>query len=1561
MVDAQSGSKASSSAAKGKEGTSEMRTTLSADFFSTVYIFNTNFTTWEPVLESLNFKVRGWTEENIWHIAFPKKTEATISQFALSTFSVLAAQFTSSSSELASQRSSEINRSLDAATTPLTSTTASHTKRLTQHGNASSEFIARDGAVALEVRVVNYLNEEVSIEEAKKANKLHAVQSRNASEFQVEGTDCVILHQDRRLKISLDQHAYFTMADIVVEVTMDVYTDTVLKSEQKRTIVRILPVHKSGSIIRIVSRVPCAMYSQQLGLLKPNDEMYVHSGLPLINPFIMEPRDIEGGPYAPTETVGTTVPSLRNVLNGASPLLVSKSLQTISKGGLSLSFRIHAESDGTICGAPRFTISIDGGRSITNNVLIPLTVDLLSGSLKIHTVTLPPLITRQIIFNSDSALHFKFTCIQEVKNSANDDAQAIALRAASKGEVIADEAEGRYSSSAVVLKRGDHRISLMNLMQNIMLLQCTVNYACNEITLSTPFAITNHTPLPLRLVEKSKPNQRMSNWEFLPAGMSTSIPVVPSEEQETPALMAKVQALGHYETRDFVPLQAVETVGQIELLTVSDKTSIQLSYYTIITASGCMLITIVPRWVIVNRTPWTLNANQYSSVDLQPIGMPPQSAHHCYRMQRPASSHPHQLCIVDPSQQMERTEYNGLSEAMPFSIEELGDFHVTLPGSHHKGSPDRQLKISVFPDGPRMFVIIESVASSAYLLLNRTNVPVAFSKPTCPSITKQTIDAETTKVLSAKDVIKDQTRDQKGRVLVFAAPSEVRSFGLNGNSANKVLQCVVISIGATIDGDGNKIRDNTCSFLIPLQNPDGSVPSPDAPIHLMDTIACRISQGSMGRTIVEIVAIDSSPATTSTSTQRILLPPRPTSLDVGLNISYFSISLVDQPHEVLFGVFADVRARVQRTTEFETYSFSILNFQFDNQSERKPPYEGCFFAIRPNNEQAAVQGFLQRRVLPGRTVACFTSVRLDLMPIALRMSDVLLYRLREFAGGITSGPNAEEAAMAAIDAAHAYRNRDNLYSSAPIAVGRDAMMVTIERMIINPIHVRLWFSRQRSDAKQDIIRSSQNVFLSYLVMSCEDVTIRIPGLTVQSQTGQARGMVAKFKNFYLDGLRSQLFAVLFQYVSAIPLIGAPVKLVSDIGLGTFRVFQDRIDDLTTSPEAFALGVARGTVLVVGNVIGGSLNLVGMVADSGAKLVNLASGDSGKKMNTATGFFHGLTGIVTKPMHGAAEGGAAGFFKGLGQGVVGVATNPIAGLLGDLSKATTLVGSVFTDKYIPEVKRLRPIRLFLPGGAIAPIDCVVEVFQFQRKYAGDHFWTNNLLPTDGSNWKPRKREEVEKEFKQRPDAWIIDRRKGTTFDGWTYDVAIGGGFQLNPEEVVHLRRRRWVIVLSEVKLSPVLPPLQSVEISCPVDNDDSAFASPSASIASPSAGNMSNSSMALKANVMGTRYVSTKGDEAETVKVIDIFENQRYYPVVGWRSKMLPTDRGVWSDRQGHKMESTDSFHIPDGWVWEDTWHLVGGGKEGWEYALDFPHTFNVKSAVTDCVRRRLWRRTMKQK
>lgn len=54
---------------------------------------------------------------------------------------------------------------------------------------------------------------------------------------------------------------------------------------------------------------------------------------------------------------------------------------------------------------------------------------------------------------------------------------------------------------------------------------------------------------------------------------------------------------------------------------------------------------------------------------------------------------------------------------------------------------------------------------------------------------------------------------------------------------------------------------------------------------------------------------------------------------------------------------------------------------------------------------------------------------------------------------------------------------------------------------------------------------------------------------------------------------------------------------------------------------------------------------------------------------AKGFFRGVTGILTKPLEGAKATGVEGFVSGVGKGLIGVAAQPVSGVLDLFAKTT----------------------------------------------------------------------------------------------------------------------------------------------------------------------------------------------------------------------------------------------------------------------------------------------------
>ncbi len=58
-------------------------------------------------------------------------------------------------------------------------------------------------------------------------------------------------------------------------------------------------------------------------------------------------------------------------------------------------------------------------------------------------------------------------------------------------------------------------------------------------------------------------------------------------------------------------------------------------------------------------------------------------------------------------------------------------------------------------------------------------------------------------------------------------------------------------------------------------------------------------------------------------------------------------------------------------------------------------------------------------------------------------------------------------------------------------------------------------------------------------------------------------------------------------------------------------------------------------------------------------------------------FRGFTGIVTRPLEGAEQGGLGGFVTGVGRGLVGVAAAPVGGMLAAASQVTAGIDASYT--------------------------------------------------------------------------------------------------------------------------------------------------------------------------------------------------------------------------------------------------------------------------------------------
>ncbi|CAL1548426.1 unnamed protein product [Lymnaea stagnalis] len=94
----------------------------------------------------------------------------------------------------------------------------------------------------------------------------------------------------------------------------------------------------------------------------------------------------------------------------------------------------------------------------------------------------------------------------------------------------------------------------------------------------------------------------------------------------------------------------------------------------------------------------------------------------------------------------------------------------------------------------------------------------------------------------------------------------------------------------------------------------------------------------------------------------------------------------------------------------------------------------------------------------------------------------------------------------------------------------------------------------------------------------------------------------------------------------------------------------------------------------------------------------------------------------------------------------------------------------------------------------------------------------------------------------------------------------------------------------------------------------------------------------------------------------VYENEKWFPVVGWCCKGVFTDDFHWLTESGRSVASKDSVTLPSSkWEWTSDWTIdfsTPGGvdKNGWQYSNYLYGPFHSRLHMRDSYRRRRWTR-----
>ena len=518
--------------------------------------------------------------------------------------------------------------------------------------------------------------------------------------------------------------------------------------------------------------------------------------------------------------------------------------------------------------------------------------------------------------------------------------------------------------------------------------------------------------------------------------------------------------------------------------------------------------------------------------------------------------------------------------------------------------------------------------------------------------------------------------------------------------------------------------------------------------------------------------------------------PKSTSKELNFSFNLVSVGLsiiADRPsrRELLSLYLENIKQNISKIDHVLTVELSIFDIQIDNYAEtamypvmfrkvtvgsrsvdRDKDGEGTdnipFLQIALLQEKTPEIGTVTFKYLTARVLEF--AVEIDSGSILLLLTDVLGKVKFLTPDQALSYANPQQWIAhynSQITSPIVTRELTNVYQAQCMA---KSSRIFFEQLIFHPMKVSLTFLQTDLPKGRDESLTSSNALDTLVsVATVSNMEIRLNSFIVNNAVESMQSLQARIVAKTIQDITRQLALI----VGSLQVIGNPANLVSNIGNGVQDFFYEPYQGMVQSPIAFIKGVHKGTSSLVSGVVTGALTSVGALVGTASSGISYLSGDqdfvrqramqrqkqqagrggalTGMKdggESIITGFASGISGIVMKPIEGAEQEGALGFFKGVGKGLMGVAVKPVLGVTDGITSMvegiSNEVGNVKTGGYA----HIRPSRTFsisqknVSMFVLSPVRLdAAEGQQFVNKYAtkyqvpnGDTF--HDIVVIDG---------------------------------------------------------------------------------------------------------------------------------------------------------------------------------------------------------------------------------------
>jgi vacuolar protein sorting-associated protein 13A/C len=457
-----------------------------------------------------------------------------------------------------------------------------------------------------------------------------------------------------------------------------------------------------------------------------------------------------------------------------------------------------------------------------------------------------------------------------------------------------------------------------------------------------------------------------------------------------------------------------------------------------------------------------------------------------------------------------------------------------------------------------------------------------------------------------------------------------------------------------------------------------------------------------------------------------------------LKLAGFGISLINSHlKELAYITIRDLTLRYSESPLYQTVSASIKWIQIDNQL-----YGGIFPMIlypsvvpksyTETEAHPSVHAQITRVKDDSYGVQYIKYATLLLQQMTLEIDEDFVYALLDFS----------KVPGAAWSETHEGKLCDDSLDIPEPKQQQQGQDIYFELLNIQPMQLDLSFVRTERVNVEDKTSSRNPLmfFLNILTMAIgniNDAPVRFNALMLENARVSTAVLTHNVSAHYAQEALYQVHKIL----GSADFLGNPVGLFNNLSSGVADIFYEPYQGFIMSdkPEQLGIGIAKGATSFMKKSVFGVSDSFSKFSGSIAKGLAAATMDKQfqdrRRMTRArnrpkhalygvsagansfvSSLASGVGGLARKPLEGAEQEGFAGFFKGVGKGVLGLATKPAIGIFDLASNVSEGIRNTTTVFDSEGLDRVRLTRFIGNDGIVRPYN--------QREALGQ-FWLKQL--------------------------------------------------------------------------------------------------------------------------------------------------------------------------------------------------------------------------------------------